>query len=309
MSPTRRELPASLAEVFSVSEALSLGVSRRQLERRGLVRTFHGLRARDEHGQISGPAAYAPRLREGECYSHTTALLLLGCPIVAAEQIHVCVCGPFDRARTRGIVGHRTITPFVRHIAPGGLPVVPPLLALQQSAGILPLIESVVALDHLVLAGTSRRPQLDMQDAVVAIAQLQGRGSQQLRRALRFTRMGAESRMETLTRLLLAAYGLDRNFVLQQEIFDRIGFIGRFDFVDEGRRMIIEYDGEQHRLDRRQYLKDEVRLERVRAAGYRVIRLHREDVLRHPHRTAARIAEIMGTPLRLVRGGEALVVG
>lgn len=309
MSPTRRELPASLAEAFSVAEARRLGVTRRQLERRGLIRTFHGLRARDEHGHISGPAAFAPRLREGECFSHTTALLLLGCPIVTGQQIHVCVCAPLDRARTRCIVGHRTITPFVRHTAPSGLPVVPLLLALQQSAEILPLIESVVALDHLVLVGYSRRAQLDMRDAVEAIAQVQGRGARQLRRALTFARTGAESRMETLTRLLLVAYGLDRSFVLQHEVFDRHGFIGRFDFVDERRRLIIEYDGEQHRLDRSQYLKDERRLERVRAAGYRVIRLHREDVLRHPHRTAARIAEIMGLPPRLIRGGEALLRG
>lgn len=48
--------------------------------------------------------------------------------------------------------------------------------------------------------------------------------------------------------------------------------------ADWASRSVFEYDGEQHRLDRRQYLKDIRRLDRLREAGWRVMRLHWEDL-------------------------------
>lgn len=129
------------------------------------------------------------------------------------------------------------------------------------------------------------------------------RGVRRLRTALSFARVGAESRMETLLRLIMAAYGLDV-LELQVDIHDDAGRrIGRFDMVDRERKLVVEYDGEQHRTDRAQYLKDQRRLERAREAGYRILRLHFEDVLHRPRETARRIAEFLGLPLRPVAPG------
>ncbi|MBU3995802.1 MAG: DUF559 domain-containing protein [Actinobacteria bacterium] len=308
MTPTQRILPPELGSTFTVADALTRGVTRRQLDRPGLVRVFHGVRAREGTEADSLPRAFAPRLRTGECFSHVTALTLLGCPVRGGESLHVCVAAPHARNRTRGVIGHRHTAGFIPHFASGGLPVVPPLLALQQSASLLELKELIVAMDHLVLARPYREPTLSVEEIAAVIERSSARGVRQLRRALELARVGAESRMETLTRLLLAAYGLDTFFVLQQEVFDQVGFIGRFDLVDEDRKLIIEYDGEQHRLDRVQYLKDDERLERARAAGYRVIRLRVEDVVRYPSRTAARIATHMGLEVRLRHGAEELLL-
>lgn len=107
--------------------------------------------------------------------------------------------------------------------------------------------------------------------------------------------------METLTRLLMEQYGLAEGFELQAVLFDARGeWIGRFDMVDRERKLIIEYDGEQHRNDRDQYVKDVRRLDRARAEGYRILRLHHEDVVGAPAQTAQRIAEFIGIPLRPV---------
>lgn len=179
------------------------------------------------------------------------------------------------------------------------LPIIAPALALMQAAMTLPLRELVVAADHLVLprTGTSLIALDELRAAALASGR---RGIRRLRAALSLARVGAESRMETLLRLVMAAHGLDV-LELQVDLHDGDGrWIGRFDMVDRENKLIIEYDGEQHRTDRAQYLKDQHRLDRARATGYRVLRLHAEDVLRNPRQTARRIAEFLGLPMRPV---------
>lgn len=46
--------------------------------------------------------------------------------------------------------------------------------------------------------------------------------------------------METLLRLILAAYGLDDGFELQVDLSDDRGWIGRFDLVHAAHRLIVE---------------------------------------------------------------------
>lgn len=91
--------------------------------------------------------------------------------------------------------------------------------------------------------------------------------------------------METLLRLELVCLGLDQ-LELQADIFDENGqWIGRFDAADRAKKRLMEYDGEQHRLDRAQYLRDTEKHDRARGAGYRILRVHKEDFA--PSRIAA----------------------
>lgn len=182
-----------------------------------------------------------------------------------------------------------------------GVPTVDPCTALAHSAAVLPLRELIVAADHL------RRPRgylgsippLATAPALMQRAHtFHGTGAQLLRTALDLSAAGAESRMETLTRLLLVACGIDHHFVSQVELSDPDGWIGRFDFVCHARRLIVEYDGEQHRTSHAQYRKDLARLDRLHALGYRIIRLVREDVLDTPHTTGRRIATALGAEIR-----------
>lgn len=294
---------------FTVRDALSSGLTPAMLRHPRYERPFHGVRkpvapiktaASVREIVMERARDFLPVLRPGEAYSHESALLILGCPIRCAPRLHVTSSSPLRPHTGNGVVGHSSQESITHtHLR---LPIVSPQAALLQASATLPLRELVVAADHLILPreadGSSGLVSLaDLRAAAVGSHQ---RGVRRTRTALSFARVGAESRMESLLRLILVSYGLDV-LELQVDVFDGDGRrIGRFDMVDRERKLIVEYDGEQHRNDREQYLKDQQRLDRARAAGYRILRLHKEDLLHRPHQTARGVAEFLGVPLRAV---------
>ncbi|PIO51686.1 hypothetical protein BV502_03910 [Leucobacter sp. OAMLP11] len=309
---TRRQtaLPGHLARgPFSRAEARVSGVSDRVLWHRRFAPTPHGahwlsadakasleLQTREDRW-IMQVLSFVPVLRHGEAFSHSTALRLFECPIRAnADQpVHLTIPSPAHARRAAGTIGHISADGFEAvwiestEIRPwimpeSGLPpipVVPIERALRQSAAELPLIELVVAVDHAIRerrTGGLVWALADLDALRAGAATFTGRGARRLRRALGLARVGAESRMETLLRLLLEAYGLAGYFEFQVEVSDGAGVIGRFDLVCVERRVILEYDGEQHRTSRAQYLRDNRRLDRARDAGWTVIRAHSIDL-------------------------------
>lgn len=102
------------------------------------------------------------------------------------------------------------------------------------------------------------------------------RGVRQLRELLPLVDPGSESPKESWLRLLLVDGGLPRP---QTQIpVDESGF--PIAFLDMGWRNIklgVEYDGDQHRFDRRQYVKDLRRLPMLAGLGWEVIRVIAED--------------------------------
>jgi very-short-patch-repair endonuclease len=100
----------------------------------------------------------------------------------------------------------------------------------------------------------------------------------------------SESPGESLTRLLLGGLGL--GFRSQVDIRDDTGFVGRVDFLVEG-RIILEFDGlvKYDGAQGREALAAEKRREdRLRAAGYEVVRLTWADLDR-PEKLARRLRE------------------
>ena len=103
------------------------------------------------------------------------------------------------------------------------------------------------------------------------------RGVRQLRELLPLVDPGAASPKESWLRLLL----IDNGFPIpetQIPLFD--GAVDPFAFLDMGWRHIqlaVEYDGDQHRTDRPQYVKDMRRHPRIARCGWEVIRVIRED--------------------------------
>lgn len=329
-----RQAAAPLAGTpCSTAEALRAGVSRRALEharfeavhrgmrwsaggivRAGLAATPQGEGAFEDEAWMKRVIACVPLLRPGEAISHSTALRLHGCPITDDGLVHLTIPAPNRGRRLSTVRGHTWPTEFTRipldaletmpWLPPGGrlpaIPTVEPAQALLQSAGLLPLVELVVAADAIVGQRRSSNGtvwSLSTRDELSsAAADYTGRGARRLRRALDFSRVGAESRMETLLRLLLEAYGLAGNFELQHEVRDGTGFIGRFDLVCVEWRVILEYDGEQHRTSRTQYLRDIRRLDRARDAGWTVIRAHSIDLFEAGARgrLIARLAQKLG---------------
>jgi hypothetical protein len=125
-------------------------------------------------------------------------------------------------------------------------------------------------------------------DAVLALAQRypRARGVRQLRELLPLVDGGAESPRESLTRLWLHDAGFPRP---ETQIPVLAGSTQPVAWLDMGWRdsmVAVEYDGDQHRKDRKQYVKDIARLRMLEALGWKVIRVIAED---HPHDWLARV--------------------
>jgi very-short-patch-repair endonuclease len=101
------------------------------------------------------------------------------------------------------------------------------------------------------------------------------KGIKRLRRAVRLADPGSESPMETRMRLELIRARLPRPLV-QAELRDATGnFVGRADLYYPDRRLVIEYDGQNHK-DR--LLADLRRQNALVNAGYHLLRFTGADM-------------------------------
>ena len=147
-----------------------------------------------------------------------------------------------------------------------------------QLAEMLGHDDLVAAGDHLVLSPGVQdpgdmRPYVSLADLTDRVAALSGRGVRAARRAIASVRVGAESRPETLVRLALIRAGLPEPELNVDIRASDSSFIGRCDMVYRRWRVIVEYDGDQHRTDTAQYEKDIGRIDRLIAAGWIVVRI------------------------------------
>jgi Protein of unknown function (DUF559) len=116
-------------------------------------------------------------------------------------------------------------------------------------------------------------------DAVLALAGRypRARGLRQLRELLPLVDGGAESPRESRIRLSLHDAGFPRP---ETQIPVLAGSTQPMAFLDMGWsdfKVAVEYDGDHHRKDRRQYVKDIARLRMLEALGWTVIRVIAED--------------------------------
>lgn len=245
-----------------------------RLRGRDLSRPYRGVRARQEPtGARDRAVAYLPRLRSGEHFSHATAIALAGgwIPDRLRVEVDVSAVHPTGRARGAGVRGHETTSP-VRHMT-GGLPCAEPADAWCQAASLLDDRELVVAADSLM---RRQGPVLEIDDLARAVGERRTtRHIGRLRRALARARARTDSVAETHLRLDAADAGLPE-FAVNGVIVDAHGrFLAYGDLVHAPTKVLLEYDGQQHRLDDRQYARDVERLDALAAAGWRVIRMNR----------------------------------
>lgn len=165
-----------------------------------------------------------------------------------------------------------------------GVPVIDAATTWCHLAALLSPDDLIAAADHLVLTPARQRsrdlrPYVTMKQLRTRVDSYHGPGARTARKALLDVRDGAESRRETLLRLLLQRAGLPEP-QLNLDIYDGEGrWIGRFDQVHPQWMVIIEYDGEQHRLDDRQYDRDEIKIEDAINAGWNVVRIRKGAML------------------------------
>lgn len=292
--PSPRPLDPRLGGAFRVGDALGQGVSRSRLRRSDLQNPFHGVRTTSSLDPVEG---YAPRLRPGDRFSHTTAAVLWGAPVPATlrDDLHVSSTRA-QRPRSAGCIGHRSRV----HAASDrlGLPVSDPGQMLIECAGILGLVDVVAIADHLlldprILDPRDVRPYATRAGLAAALSAAAGRGVPLARRALALAREGVESPMETRLRLLLAGAGLpvaECGFELLRPGGARVGW---FDLAWPGHRVIAEYDGDQHRTSTLQYERDIRRFDEAADLGWRVVRVRRRGILNDPADTVRRVASAL----------------
>lgn len=132
-----------------------------------------------------------------------------------------------------------------------------------------PTTSAVAAIDSL-----ARAVEVKAADVELLAQRYPGRrGITRARRALALFDAGAQSPKETWLRLLLVEAGLPRPQT-QIPVCDEFGSaIAYLDMDWEDLKVAVEYDGEQHRNDRRQYTWDVRRLERLDQLGWIVVRV------------------------------------
>jgi Protein of unknown function (DUF559) len=287
-------LPAAFtAAPFSIADATSAGVGRKRLARPDLVRPFAGVRMTTAPADTRDRcSAYLPRMAEREFFSHVTAAVLhefwLPLELEMRPTIDVSVVRPDRAPRDRNVVGHHLVQRPRLVTMRDGFRVSDPVETWCQLATLLNRRELVVAGEGLLQRG---RAGAELMRAKLLDAASDGDRpfSRRLAAAAPSLRAGVRSPGETLLRLLLVEAGLPEPEI-NTAVTDASGrFIGEGDLVYRGHRVVVEYEGDYHRVDKRQWRKDILRYERMQDAGYRVIRVTVDDLRDRPGETIARV--------------------
>jgi hypothetical protein len=132
---------------------------------------------------------------------------------------------------------------------------------------------AVAALDAL-----ARATKLKLADVDLLVERYKGRrGIRRARTALELVDAGAESPRETWLRLLLIRAGFPPPQT-QIPVYDEFGqLVAVLDMGWENIKLAVEYDGDHHWTNRRQFNKDIRRAEAVAALGWVDVRVTAED--------------------------------
>lgn len=170
-----------------------------------------------------------------------------------------------------GVIGHTVQEQRATVEMVNGLPVVSAVDAWCEIATALTVDELVIAGDRLLARKDPLCTRWDIEQALRAFAGR--RGVRKLRAAFGDIRAGVDSPKESELRLKIVHAGLPEPIV-NMPIFDRHGVQVAFgDLVFDRYRVIAEYDGEQHRLDDKQYARDVERLAALAAEKWTVVRI------------------------------------
>ena len=152
-------------------------------------------------------------------------------------------------------------------LAQGLLPLATVEHCFVTAAGELDLLELVIAGDRLLRRKLTTKARLG-----AYLARSPRRGVRLARRALTLMAERVDSPRETTLRLCLVLAGLptpECNLTLGTDSYP----IGRVDLVYVEFKLIIEYEGDQHRTDKLQWNIDIDRVDEFTAEGYLVLRI------------------------------------
>lgn len=205
--------------------------------------------------------------------------------IGAADDVEVTLPTRSRAGAAPGVRVTRRALPPVDTTARRGVAVTTPLRTALDLGRIRPIDDAVVALDRFLSTGL-----VFLDDVREAAHLTRGRDCRAIRCAVELADGLAESPQETRLRLLLHRAGLPRP-IAQYRIRVQGRFLARADFAWPEHRLALEYDGAWHG-EPSQFRRDRQRLNRLTAAGWRVVFVTAAD-LRDPAALIARIVEVL----------------
>ena len=274
------------AGLFTRAGALSAGSTAWSF-RRSHRQLFHGVHVRRDdvvdEPRLNGAAlAISPR---GSYLSHFSAARLFGGVVPDDPDVHVT--SPRNRAKARGIAGHRAkqnqqVTTW------RGLRTTTPMQTFLDLAQVLTLVDLVVLGDSLV-----KRGRLTTEQLVAFVASSTGPHHRLATSAAALVRKGVDSPMESRLRLLIVLAGLPEPTV-NHRIVDSDGqLVYRFDLCYLRYGLIIEYDGRQHADSTEQWHHDVDRDEDLDDWQVRRLVVVSSGIYNTPGRTLSRITKAM----------------
>ena len=288
--PPRPHVPTGLRyEAFCGSTAVHDGLlTADQLRSRAWVRLFP-----DVYVHQAVPVTHQLRTRAaarllfpGAVVTGRSAAVLWGVDMATpTDAVELTARPGHHPVRVSGLRVRRAVLDERDVCRRAGVPVTTPEATAVALARALPLEDAVMAVDQLTRKGLAALPLVRALAAAVI-----GAGAGHARVACALADGRAESPQETRLRLLVGRSGLPVP-VAQLTVRDGGRFVARVDFGWSAQRVALEYDGLWHG-EPGQFARDRDRLNRLQAAGWRVVFVTAGD-LRRPEALIARIAEAL----------------
>jgi Protein of unknown function (DUF559) len=281
-----------VGEPFVGSEAIALGAltkARLDSRCRRLFPDIYVERDVDVNAQLRAKAGWLWTGRRGVVAGFTAAALH-GSRWVDDVQVVELIHN--NRRCPPGIQTHRDRVEEDEIELLGGMPVTSPVRTVLDFGCWYPITTAVAAIDAL-----ARATEIKVADVELLARRYAGRrGIARARQAVDLFDSGAQSPKESWLRVVLIQAGLPRPQT-QIPVLDE--FDSAVAYLDMGWKHVkvaVEYDGEQHRSDRRQYTRDVRRLEMLERLGWIVIRVVAGD------RPAEIVGRVRGALARRVCG-------
>jgi hypothetical protein len=235
--------------------------------------------------------AAALLLPDGAVLGGRSAAAIYGAPAPDhADPVTVVLPKGMQWRGPAGVRVHRAALPASDRCTVDDLPCTVLRRSVWDVAALESTATAVGVLDAMVHSGT-----VDVADLHTLLATAAGRRrSQRVRRAFELVDGRSESPPESWVRVACAFARLPAP-VPQHEVFERGVWLARADLAWPEHKVIVEYDGPHH-FEGDQVPKDDGRIARLVAAGWRVIRLAAADV-RDMDSVIRRIAAALGVHL------------
>lgn len=271
MEIPRLALPPHITQrPFTVKEAHLCGVTPGRLRHRSLTVPTSGARIPSlVTDRMAALRAFALVLPGDTAFSHATAARIIGLPLPAGlpDVVHVMRESgrpPIERA---GCISHQGL----QHRRVGtidGIRVVVPGDTWADLGATLSVADLVIMGDALLAAGW-----VSVATLAHRAEQPGRRGARRLRVARALCRPGSASPGESRARLRFGEWGLP-DAELNLEVYAADGrWLARPDFTWRQRRVIAEYDGDQHRTDRAQWQRDRHRRAGLEDEGWTYVEM------------------------------------